>query len=210
MAIELPKLGEKGDTCPECSSALATDQRYCLNCGWRRAEPRVDYERELTKPQMAAANGAAPVAPAANQQFSPIVAIGAIGLLGIMLLLGVLIGKDDGETVQVGAAAPATTTTPTTAATPAPADTPTKTKKGAAPAAKAEAPGAGNVVKGGTGSTEGVGTADLGALEEATKEGNAKEAGQALPDQVATGGEPAAQDPDGPVGGGSGSTCIGC
>jgi hypothetical protein len=206
MAIELPKLGEQGDNCPECGSVLATDQRYCLNCGWRRAEPRVDYERQLTQPQVAVAGGSAPAGQMAPQQFTPVVAIGAIAVLGIMLLLGVLIGKDEGETVQVGAAAAPTTTTtaaPPTTATPT---TPTKTPK--APAASA--PGTGQVEKGGSGSTEGVGTADLEALEQAQREGQGKDAGAKLPDQVATSGPQAQQDPDGPVGGGSGSTCIGC
>ncbi len=207
-AIQLPKLGDQGENCPECGSVLATDQRYCLNCGWRRAEPRVDYERALTQPTTALGNGAAPGgAQAVPQQLSPVVAIGAIAVLGVMLLLGVLIGNDnDDPQVVAGAAAPATTTTaaaptttPTTAAPAAPAKT-----------ANAATPGQGQVEKGGSGSTEGVGTADLGALEEAAKEGKGKDAGAALPDQVATQGDPVAQDPNGQVGGGSGSTCIGC
>ena len=180
MAIELPKLGDQGDSCPECGSVLATDQRYCLNCGWRRAEPRVDYTRELTQVTPAVAGG-----PGA-----------------------VLIGNDnDDPQVISGAAAPATTTTAAAAVPTTPTTaTPTKT----ASKAPATAPGAGQVEKGGSGSTEGVGTADLGALEEAAKEGKGKDAGAALPDQVATQGEQVAQDPNGPVGGGSGSTCIGC
>jgi uncharacterized OB-fold protein len=210
MAIELPKLGEQGASCPECGSVLATDQRYCLNCGWRRAEPRVDYERQLTQPQVAAAGPGAPTGQMVSPQFTPVIAIGAIAVLGIMLLLGVLIGKDEGETVEVGAAAAPTTTTaaaPTTTTAAAPT-TPAKTPKAKAPAAAA--PGTGKVEKGGSGSTEGVGTADLDALEEAQREGKGKDAGAALPDQVATQGPQAQQDPNGQAGGGSGSTCIGC
>jgi hypothetical protein len=33
--------------CPECGSALAADQRYCLQCGARRGLPRVDHLREV-------------------------------------------------------------------------------------------------------------------------------------------------------------------
>ena len=37
-------LGEAGETCRECGAPLAADQRYCLNCGRRRGEPRVDFQ----------------------------------------------------------------------------------------------------------------------------------------------------------------------
>ena len=45
--VGLPVVGQEGDTCEQCGSVLATDQRYCLNCGWRRGESRVDYEKRL-------------------------------------------------------------------------------------------------------------------------------------------------------------------
>ncbi|MGH2982770.1 MAG: hypothetical protein ACRDK5_00720 [Solirubrobacterales bacterium] len=204
--VNLPTLGQEGDVCAQCGSVLAVDQRYCVNCGLRRADTRVDYKRQLTSNgAQPATDGAAPPA-AAPGQWTPIWAIGAIAVLGIMLLLGVLIGdNNEDQQVVAGAAAPTVASTP---ATTTPTDTTAAAPK--APAAPAEAPGEGNVVKGGTGSTEGVGTADLGALEEAQREGKGKDAGQALPDQVATQGEHAEQDPNGPVGNGSGSTCIGC
>jgi hypothetical protein len=37
--IEQPVLGEHGEPCRECGVPLAADQRYCLNCGARRAAP---------------------------------------------------------------------------------------------------------------------------------------------------------------------------
>jgi hypothetical protein len=131
-------------------------------------------------------------------------AIGAIALLGVFLLLGVLIGKKDNTTTQtVAAQAPATTTTATpTTDTPA-AATPAKSKggdKGAA--AAATAPGAGDVVQGGSGNTEGIQTADTNkSVQDNAKNG---------PDVVATGGAPEKLDPNGQAGGGSGATCIGC
>ncbi len=42
-----PPLGEEGAACSSCGAPLATDQRYCLNCGERPADPRVDYARHL-------------------------------------------------------------------------------------------------------------------------------------------------------------------
>ena len=57
-ALGLPVVGQEGDTCEQCGSVLATDQRYCLNCGWRRGESRVDYESRLNS-GVEPANGAA-------------------------------------------------------------------------------------------------------------------------------------------------------
>ncbi len=47
-----PGLGEHGEPCRGCGAPLAADQRYCLNCGLRRGEPRVDF-----RGHMGAANG---------------------------------------------------------------------------------------------------------------------------------------------------------
>lgn len=203
MTTDQPSMGKEGDTCPGCGSALATDQRYCLNCGLRRGETRVDYETQIMRGGQPATAGASagPAQTAAVQWNNPIFAIGAIAVLGIMLLLGVLIGKDNNGTTQtVAAQAPATTTTAaapttdTTAATPA-----AKAAKGATAAA---APGQGNVVQGGSGSTAGIQTADTSKSPQETAKGG--------PDVVATGGKPAALDPNGQAGNGSSATCIGC
>jgi hypothetical protein len=35
-------LGASGESCAACDAPLATDQRYCLNCGERRGPPRLD------------------------------------------------------------------------------------------------------------------------------------------------------------------------
>ena len=207
--VGLPTVGAEGEVCVQCGSALATDQRYCLNCGWRRGDPRVDYERRMT-------NGVQPAAVAQAQTGasfaqSPIFAVGTIALLGIMLLLGVLIGKDgDSNPTTVAAPAPAATT-PTTAAAPT-TDT-TAAAAGAGKQAKAAAPGEGNVEQGGTGSTEGVQQVDTAALENAARSGQGAQAGKNLPNQVATGGDQEAIDPEGikNAGGGSGGgACIGC
>lgn len=39
-------LGDVGESCRRCGVELASDQRYCINCGERRAAARVEY-REL-------------------------------------------------------------------------------------------------------------------------------------------------------------------
>jgi hypothetical protein len=205
----LATVGREGDSCEQCGWPLAADQRYCLNCGRRRGEARVDYERRLsgTRP---ATNGAAPAAAAPVQQWTPAFAILAIALLGVMLLLGVLIGKkDSGSTQTVAAQTPATTTTaaaPTdTTATTASNNKSKSNNKPAKTASKpaaGTAPGQGNVVQGGTGSTQGVQAANTNASEQQ----NAKNG----PDVVATQGPQEKLDPNGQAGGGSSATCIGC
>ena len=214
MSTEPPteQLGMEGEGCSACGAPLATDQRYCLNCGQARTGPRLDFTKHLTPAAGgelpvaagAAGAGAAGMAPGPGaapqmgmQQINPVTAIFAIALLGVMLLLGVLIGKDDDGTATV-AAAPATTAAPTTTAPVETAATPTKDKgkdRGLAAA------GQGNVETGGSGDTSGVAAADTGAAPSEALKG---------PDVVATQGEEAELDPGGPVGGGSDVTCIGC
>jgi hypothetical protein len=117
-----------------------------------------------------------------------------------MLLLGVLIGKDNNGTTQtVAAQAPVTTTT---ASTPTDTTATTASKNKSAKGGAGTAPGQGNVVQGGSGSTQGIQTANTNASpQEQAKSG---------PDVVATQGAPEKLDPNGQAGGGSGATCIGC
>jgi hypothetical protein len=200
MTEQRPKLGNEGDTCPQCDSVLATDQRYCLNCGWRRGESPVDYETQVMRAgQPAIAGAPAGAAGVNNQQWSPAFAILAIALLGVMLLLGVLIGKKGNDNTQTVAAQTAPTTTAATATTDTTATTAASTKKDKGADA---APGAGSVVQGGSGDTSGIASANTGA----SPQENAKSG----PNVVATQGAPEKLDPNGQAGGGSGATCIGC
>ena len=199
--VGLPVIGQEGDTCEQCGSVLATDQRYCVNCGWRRGESRVDYEKRLNGGVMPTANGAVAATAPATQQWSPAFAILAIALLGVMLLLGVLIGKKGNDNTQTVAAQAAPTTTAAAAPTDTTATTASNNKaaKGGGPGTT---PGQGNVVQGGSGSAAGIAAADTSASPQEQAKGG--------PTQVATQGKPAALDPNGQAGGGSGATCIGC
>lgn len=40
--IALPQLGPAGEPCAQCAAPLASDQRYCLECGRRRGAARLD------------------------------------------------------------------------------------------------------------------------------------------------------------------------
>jgi hypothetical protein len=121
--------------CAGCGAALADDQRYCLHCGDAQGGPRVAY-RELIAPAVAAPLAgeamaptavmpavAAPPAPAPPRDWTPLLALGVLGVLALVLVVGVLIGKSGTETaaapaglqvITLSGAAPATTT-PTTA-----------------------------------------------------------------------------------------------
>ena len=201
--VGLPAVGREGDTCEQCGSALATDQRYCLNCGWRRGESRVNYEQRLNGGVQPANGAVAATSVAQSPQWTPAFAILAIALLGVMLLLGVLIGKKGNNNTQTVAAQAAPTTTaaaaPTTATT---ATTASNTKSNKGGGGSGTAPGAGNVVQGGSGSTNGIQAANTGA----SVQQNAKSG----PNVVATQGPQAQLDPNGQAGGGSSATCIGC
>ena len=108
-------LGDVGESCRRCGVELATDQRYCINCGERRAEARVEY-RELLGSSAAAPLVAGPAAASAQspppledaRAISPLGAAVAIGLLLLAVLLGAVIGKgssSDQQPVLVGAGA---------------------------------------------------------------------------------------------------------
>lgn len=92
------------EPCSSCGFPLAADQRYCLNCGTRRSDPRVDYAPYLadrtpgaeTTTETTTVTSAPLAAAAAPREPSPLIAVGGIALLGVMLLIGVLIGRGDG------------------------------------------------------------------------------------------------------------------
>lgn len=111
--IHAPKLGEAGEACRACGAPLATDQRYCLNCGERRAGPRLEFgELFGPPPGSAAAQGAEPpapppAAPVGTAWLTPRNTAVAAGLVVALLLVGGLIGAalQDPE-IQVAAPEP--------------------------------------------------------------------------------------------------------
>jgi hypothetical protein len=93
-----PTLGGQGEPCASCGAPLAADQRYCLNCGVRRAEPRIPAFRELltrepVRPGAAAAAASPPPPPPPARDWTPMLALGALGMLATVLVVGVLIGR---------------------------------------------------------------------------------------------------------------------
>jgi hypothetical protein len=93
-----------GDRCPVCSSTLAADQRYCVECGQRLPHARPAF--------MSDAAQAAPAAPPPRKSrsgWSPNgVLIAGIGTLLLAMGVGVLIGHyaAEGSTPKHTAATP--------------------------------------------------------------------------------------------------------
>ena len=117
------KLRDTSEMCEGCGASLAHDQRYCLSCGTRRADPRVPFREVLTRAPVEEDNASGRGAPPARD-WTPMVALGALGGLALVLVIGVLIGKTSfsgtkdaaaPKVIQVGptaggaAAAPGTT-----------------------------------------------------------------------------------------------------
>jgi hypothetical protein len=104
--------------CEQCGSLLAGDQLYCLECGQRAGGPRVDYRHYMSAPASGEGEGGAQPAPPADptrggaepgepekpqRDYAPLAAVGGIAVLGVMLLIGVLIGKGNGDTTAAPA-----------------------------------------------------------------------------------------------------------
>jgi len=213
-------LGKAGEPCRECGAALAADQRYCLNCGRRRGEPRIEYERYLGSGGAAGVNGADPAGaqaatPDASQptekksqrDYTPLAAVGGIAVLGAMLLIGVLIGRGDGGgtattpapvVVQPGEAGGGKT-----AAGAASSEAKQTNSKG-----KGKGGGKGGAVKGGSASTGSAPVASDEALQQLQEQSPQEysENSAKLPDEIATGGAPPPEDDKAPGGGSKGTS----
>jgi hypothetical protein len=80
--------------CPVCNAPLAPDQRYCLSCGTRHGEPRVDFAELLGgsgggHKQTPGGAGAEPP----PRDWTPVLALGGLAGLALVLVVGVLIGR---------------------------------------------------------------------------------------------------------------------
>jgi hypothetical protein len=102
--VQMPQLGKPGEPCAGCGTQLAPDQRYCLDCGARRAAPRVAYTEALTREAPPRRAGEPARSDPSTRDWTPMIALGALGGLALVLIIGVLIGKTGfGETKQAGA-----------------------------------------------------------------------------------------------------------
>lgn len=83
-----------GDRCAACGTPMATDQKYCLNCGERRGKARFPLSTSVAAPAAAAPPTAS--RPPKKQRFSSSTALVAgVGTLLLAMGVGVLIGRTD-------------------------------------------------------------------------------------------------------------------
>lgn len=105
--VHVPQLGATGEPCTSCGSPLAGDQRYCLNCGARRAGVPSALDELLGADATAppAEPPAAPVASAGDGGRSLpltwVTAAGAAGALVVAVLLGAIAGNLTGKPPEV-------------------------------------------------------------------------------------------------------------
>ncbi len=219
---QAPVFGEQGEPCQECGAPLAADQRYCLNCGRRRSEPRVDFQRMIAASkgedatEAPRSDPAPPPEPAkAERDYAPFAAVGGIAVLGLMLLVGVLIGKGNsspsvapapivkvgGETAGADSAEPEETKT---AAAKPKAE---KKSKGGGTGAEAVAGGLTGSAAHESKATVQATTDDLESLNSQSGE-SYEETIKKLPDKIATPGKPPPIDTSKAPGGGGAAETI--
>ena len=96
-------VGSNGDTCPKCHSRVAADQRYCIECGERRGEPRLPFMdgRTAAQPPAEVVSASAypiagylpPPAPPKTRVSSGLALLATIATLLLAMGVGVLIGN---------------------------------------------------------------------------------------------------------------------
>jgi hypothetical protein len=102
-----------GEQCPSCGSLLVPDQRYCLECGHRRGDPRLPFMDAVVfmdavkQPKAEAKSTPQPVAKDRRPLMSANASLVAgIGTLVLAIGVGVLIGRSGESGSAPAAAAP--------------------------------------------------------------------------------------------------------
>jgi hypothetical protein len=170
QSVPPPVFGRDGDPCPSCGAPLAGDQRYCLHCGTRRPEARLEF-LDVLDADVQARTAVSLLPPAAVGFAEPprglnarlqanSGVLGLTALLLVTLLIGLLVGHwatgSDSAPVAAsapapqvirveGTAAPATASTATppateSSSTPAPTTTTSKSSSKSDASTKATAP----------------------------------------------------------------------
>lgn len=93
-----------GDSCPGCGGPLAADQRYCLNCGLRRADSKPPFADAAERREPVAAARPAPVSPHRNTIAAGLGAAMAAVLIGMGVLIGAISADKELRTIQPAAA----------------------------------------------------------------------------------------------------------
>jgi hypothetical protein len=102
------------DSCPNCGARMAADQRYCLNCGHRRGEPRLPFmDAVVFMESMGSPGGSAATPPpppseprSSNRMNANAALIAGVATLVLAIGVGFLIGRsghDNSGNVAAGA-----------------------------------------------------------------------------------------------------------
>lgn len=139
------------ESCPNCSARMAADQRYCLNCGQRRGEPRLPFMDAVAFMGSMSAPGAGPGAPPpppsgedrrSSRMNANAALIAGVATLVLAIGVGFLIGRSGHDNsaptaagggvkvIQLGATAPAAGAEETATTAEAAPKKATKTKGG--------------------------------------------------------------------------------
>lgn len=96
------------ETCNSCGATMASDQRYCLECGQRRGDPRLPFmDAVVLMDAVKRPAQAPPPPPKKKRSISPNAAlIAGVGTLLLALGIGVLIGRSGNHEVAQTAATP--------------------------------------------------------------------------------------------------------
>jgi hypothetical protein len=216
--LNRPILGEPNAPCRSCGSPLAMDQRYCLQCGTRRAEARLPFLDMLAGAPAAPVTQVAAVEPSRGvlgRMSANATLIAFLGCLLLALGVGVLIGglgsndsassAPPAQVITVGGAVPAAAA-PSSAAPSANSDTSTTDTSAGANSSSKKHSGSGTASS----------SKDSHATNKALKDLNSTSGGDyskksaKLPKTVGTGGKAPPVDKSGTkIGGGSEVDSIG-
>jgi hypothetical protein len=189
------------DPCLSCGAPMAGDQRYCLECGQRRGDPRVDYQRMLRPTPVASPpeppGGVAGVVARARGAWTLPAALATIACLLLAMGIGVLIGRsgDDGAS-QAAAPAPQVIRVSSEQAPAA-----TSTDAAPAPAAGTHTTAAKRKTAKKAAATTAKASAQTKTLEKSSGDDYVKQSAK-LPKQVGTGGKAPPKDKKPAAGGG--------
>lgn len=107
---DVPQAPSGFEHCPSCGALIAVDQRYCLECGNRRGEPRLPFMDAVVFMDAMNRPPEAPSEPAKKTKrggISPNAAlIAGVGVLLLALGIGVLIGRSGNHGATQAAAPP--------------------------------------------------------------------------------------------------------
>jgi len=212
-----PLLGEPNAPCRSCGAPLAADQRYCLQCGARRAEARLPFLEILARQMPAAAAPETTVTRTTTsgpgnwftRLSTNTAAVAGVACLLLALGVGVLIGGLGSDDASAGGAAPqiitvgggaapaaAAATTSAPASTTAPATTDTSGDDASA-GSKSSKKASSSSSKSDSKASSEVKDLDKSSGSDYTKKS------EKLPKTLGTGGAPPPVDKSKPVGGGS-------